>query len=153
MGRRRRRWREPQYFWWIGFICLAGAAVFLGWWRLGLMLLLVWCLYEFALIPTVCRVVTRQGFSCREPVRGRLFACTRGHQQVKNDALWRIVGLPNPFRRKITGDPSRSTGVVVYSPPVRGRLTVTDRALLVLASVGSLVTLVGTFLGLFKYRG
>src|SRR5262245_4189390 len=99
MGRRRRRRREPGYVWWIAFGGLAVAALLLASWRLALIALLAWCLYEFSLIPTVCRVMTRQGFACHEPVRGRLFACSSAHQQVKNDALWRAAGLGNPFRR------------------------------------------------------
>ena len=99
MGRRRRREREPVYIWWVAIGGLMVAAVVLGAWRLALLGVLAWCLYEFSLNPTVCRVMTRQGFACHEPVRGRLFACSAAHQRVKNDAVWRAFGLPNPFNR------------------------------------------------------
>ncbi|SEG85946.1 hypothetical protein SAMN04489712_118114 [Thermomonospora echinospora] len=147
MGRRRRRSRESALVWWAGFGLLLAAA---GWqrsWRLALLTLLLWCGYEFLLVPTICRVMTRQGFSCREPVRGRLFACTPAHQQVKTDALWRLVGLRNPRRKKAAPDPNRETGMMVYSPKVRGRLAQADRALILLASAGTLITVIGMVYG------
>lgn len=150
MGRRRRRWREPGYAWWVVFFALVLAALAFHSWRLGLIVLLTWCLYEFSLIPTMCRVMTRQGFACKEPVRGRLFACSPAHQQVKNDALWRAVGLPNPFRRETAPDPNRDTGVVVYSPTVRARLAQSDRTMLALAALGSVIVLAGMVLGLVR---
>ncbi|MCO6011501.1 hypothetical protein NE236_41780 [Actinoallomurus purpureus] len=148
MGRRRRRVREPGYVWWGGFGVLLVAAVLMTSWRLALIALLGWCLYEFSLVPTVCRVMTRQGFACHEPVRGRLFACSSAHQQVKNDALWGAVRLPNPFRREAVPDPNRDTGVVVYSPNVRARLADNDRNVLALATAGMIVTVVAAVLGL-----
>lgn len=148
MGRRRRRGREPGYVWWIAFAVLLAAAVLLGSWRLALIALLAWCLYEFSLIPIVCRVATRQGFTCGEPVRGRLFACSPAHQKVKNDALWGAAGLPNPFRRVAPPDPERDTGVVVYSPTVRARLAQNDRYMLTLAAVGTVVAVVAAILSI-----
>lgn len=158
MGRRRRRRRESALVWWGGFAAIAVAAWLLQSWRLALLGLLLWCLYEFVMVPTICRVMTRQGFSCREPARGRLFACKPGHQQVKNDALWRLVGMRNPFRKRRgtgkgsgpgpgSGEKNRDTGVVVFSPVVRGRLAQTDRTLILLASAGTVVTLVGMVYG------
>jgi hypothetical protein len=147
MGRRRRRWREPVYVWWIAIAALLLAAVLLSAWRLAVLALLVWCLYEFTLNPTVCRVMTRQGFACHEHVRGRLFACTPAHQRVKNDALWRAAGLPNPFSRPAPHDPNRDTGVVVYSPSVRARLAQNDRIILTVAGIGSLVAIVTAVAG------
>jgi hypothetical protein len=148
MGRRRRRVREPGYVWWSGFGVLLVAAVLLTSWRLALIALLAWCLYEFSLVPTVCRVMTRRGFACHEPVRGRLFTCSAAHQQVKNDALWAAVRLPNPFRRESAPDPNRDTGVVVYSPSVRARLAQNDRNMLALAAAGTIATIVIAILGL-----
>jgi hypothetical protein len=145
-GRRRRRRREPAFAWWIVFAAISAAAWLAGSWRVALLLLLLWCLYEFCLVPTVCGIATRQDFACVEPVRGRLFACTPAHQRVKNDALWRLVGLRNPFRGPQVAEPDRTTGVLVVSPPVRARLTQTDRIVLLLAGFGTLVTVVGTVL-------
>ena len=142
MGRRRRRWREPGYVWWIGFAVLIVAALLLASWRLALITLAAWCLYEFSLIPSVCRVTTREGFACGEPVRGRLYACSPAHQQIKNEALWGLVGMRSPFRRASAPDPERDTGVVVYSPPVRARLAQNDRYMLTLAAVGTVVAVV-----------
>jgi hypothetical protein len=147
MGRRRRRWREPVYIWWVAIGALLIASVLLSAWRLALLALLMWCVYEFALNPTVCRVMTRQGFACHEPVRGRLFACSTAHQRVKNDAMWRAVGLPNPFARATAHDPNRDTGVVVYSPAVRARLAQNDRIVLTIAGVGSLVAILTAVAG------
>lgn len=147
MGRRRRRWRESVIAWWAGFAVLAGVAGWQGSWRIALLGLALWCLYEFALVPTICRIMTRQGFACREPVRGRLFACTRAHQQVKNDALWRLVGLRNPFRGQPEPDPNRETGQVVYSPSVRGRLAPADRAVILLAAASTVLTIAGMVYG------
>ncbi|MFC6933577.1 hypothetical protein ACFQHO_26645 [Actinomadura yumaensis] len=163
------------------FAVLAVGAYLLHSWRVALIGLLGWCLYEFLLVPTICRVMTRQGFSCREPVRGRLFACTSRHQQVKNDGLWRLVGMRNPFRDRSAQRPTapaptptgaamsdapgtppqrspdgraasgraneRDTGVVVFSPAVRGRLAQADRVLILLAAAGTVVTIVGMVYG------
>jgi hypothetical protein len=149
MRRHRRRWREPVYTWWAIFAAVGGAAILTKSWRLALLGVLLWCLYEFCLIPTTCRVMTRQGFACGEPVRGRPFACGTEHQLIKNDALWRLAGLPNPFHRPPPPpDPQRTTGVLVVSPRVRGRLVGSDRLVLVLASLLTLVTVVGMVAGL-----
>lgn len=148
MGRRRRPGRESVTAWWIGFAVLAGLAVWLRSWRIGLLALLLWCLYEFVLVPTICRLTTRRDLYCREPVRGRLFACTRAHQQVKNDALWRLFRLRDPFRaRRPQPDPNRETGEVVYAAPVRGRLVRADRTVIMLATAGTVVTIAGMFYG------
>jgi hypothetical protein len=147
MGRRRRRWREPVYIWWAMIAALMVAAVLLGVWRLALLGVLAWCLYEFSLNPTVCRVMTRQGFACHEPVRGRLFACSAAHQKVKNDAVWRAFGVPNPFSRATPHDPNRDTGVVVYSPAVRARLAQNDRIVLTVAGVASVLAILIAVVG------
>ncbi|TDD74518.1 hypothetical protein [Actinomadura rubrisoli] len=144
-GTRRRRRRESALVWWAVFAAFAVAAWMLHSWRVALLGLLVWCLYQFLLVPTLCRIATREGHSCPERARGRLFACGPGHQRVKNDALWRLAGLRNPFRAK--GDAHRDTGVVVYSPPVRGRLAPADRALVLLAAAGTIVTVAGMVYG------
>jgi hypothetical protein len=151
MGRRRRRWREPAFAWWIAFGCAGAVALLLNSWRLAVLLLLFWCLYEFCFVPTVCRIITRQGHSCVEPVRGRLFACTVEHQSVKADALWRTVGFRNPRRRPVEPDPNRTTGVVVVSPAVRGRLSEIDRVVLILAATVTLTAVAGTVLGYLRY--
>ncbi len=148
MGRRRRRWREPGYVWWMGFAALGVAALLTMSWRLALLDLLIWCLYQVSLNPAVCRVVTRQGLACHEPVRGRIFACSPPHQQVKNEALWRAVGLPNPFRKNQMQDPNRDTGVVVYSPTVRARLQQNERVILTIVGVGTLLAIIGAVYGL-----
>lgn len=149
MGRRRRRWREPVYVWWVVIATLMGAAVLMGAWRLALLGVLAWCVYEFSLNPTVCRVMTRQGFACHEPVRGRLFACSAAHQQVKTDAVWRSFGLPNPFSRSTPHDPDRDTGVVVYSPTVRAQLPQNDRIVLTVAVVASALAILIAIVGVF----
>ncbi|WP_176611451.1 hypothetical protein [Actinomadura sp. WMMB 499] len=139
-GSRRRPRREPAAAWWAGFAALAAAAVWLGSWRVALVGLLGWCLYQFALVPTLCRVLTPQGYACAERARGRLFACGPEHQRVKNGALRRLAGR----RRRRTanhdgpGDVHDATGVVVVSGDVRGRLTSPDRALLLLAAAGTI---------------
>lgn len=146
-GRRRRPWREPPGLWWAAFALLLIASWWLTSWRLALLTLLLWCLYEFALIPVRCRVATRNGVSCDKQVRGRLFACGPAHQGVKNDALWRLARLPNPFRRRALPDPNRETGVVVYSPAVRGQLAPADRRLILLAGLGTLASVAGMLYG------
>lgn len=148
MGRRRRRWREPGYLWWIAIVGLLVAAVLLSTWRLALLGILVWSLYELSLNPTVCRVMTRQGFACHEPVRGRLYACSPAHQRVKTDSVWRAFGLPNPFSRPTDQDPNRDTGVVVYSPAVRARLAQNDRIVVTIAIAAAVIALLGAVIGL-----
>jgi hypothetical protein len=147
--RRRRRWREPIYVWWGVFTLLGVAAILTKSWRLAMLGVLLWCLYEFCLIPAACRVMTRQGFSCLEPVRGRLFACGTEHQQIKNDALWRLAGLSNPFHKPPPPpDPHRPTGMLVVSPRVRGRLSTGDRLILGVAALLTLLAVVGMVAGL-----
>jgi hypothetical protein len=168
-ARRRRPRRESALLWWALFAAVAVAAWYFHSWRIALLGLLGWCLYEFLLVPTLCRVLTRQGAPCVERARGRLFACTPSHQRVKNDALWKLTGMRNPSRRKRAPsrrdrdpsrrqrDPSRrepdadeassDTGVVVYSSSVRGRLAPADRALILLAAVGTIVTIIGMVYG------
>ncbi|MBE1533420.1 hypothetical protein [Actinomadura algeriensis] len=134
-GTRRRPRRESALVWWAGFAVLAVAALWLGSWRTAFVCLLGWCLYQFALVPTLCRVLTPQGYACTERARGRLFACKPEHQRVKTDALWRTVGRR---RRSADHDVHDGTGVVVVSGNVRGRLTAADRALLLLAAAGTI---------------
>lgn len=153
MERWRWRWRwgqrEHAAVWWIGFAALGiGILLMRSSWA-ALLLLVAWCLYQFCLVPTACRVGTRQGFSCAEPVRGRLFACTPAHQEVKTDALWGLAGVRNPFRRTREPDPNRTTGVLVVSPPVRARLALTDQVLIALAAAGTIITAVAGISGLF----
>lgn len=145
-GARRLPRRESALLWWVLFAAFAGFAVWLGSWRIALLGLLTWCLYEFLLVPTLCRVLKRQGHPCTERVRGRLFACCPDHQRLKNDALWRLAGLRNPFQKDDEqGD--RESGVVVHSADVRGRLTPLDRAIVLLAALGTIATLIGTIYG------
>lgn len=147
MGRRRRRRREPAFVWWIAFAAL-GVVIWLTWsWRVLLLVLALWCVYELCLVPTACRVMTRQGAGCREQVRGRLFACEPEHQKVKTEALLRLVGMRRS-RRTRAPDPNRTTGVVVWSPQVRGRLGTSDRTILLLTAVGTVVTVIGMVYGL-----
>ncbi|RKS71169.1 hypothetical protein BZB76_5655 [Actinomadura pelletieri DSM 43383] len=142
-GARRLPRREPAALWWVMFAVFAGIALWLGSWRVGLLVLLVWCLYQFILVPTVCRVLKPQGHFCTERVRGRLFACGPDHQQLKTDALWQLIGMRNPFRNPDIEDDSG----VVQSPYVSSRLTSADRVLIVLAALGTLTTLVGMIYG------
>ncbi|GLZ07435.1 hypothetical protein Acsp03_49010 [Actinomadura sp. NBRC 104412] len=145
-GSRRRPRRESALVWWAVFALWAVAVVWFWSWRLALLGLLLWCLYQFLLVPTLCRIMTRRGAACMEPVRGRLFACRTEHQRLKNAALWRLVGLKDPFRDRSDAtrpDPNRETGQVVVSPEIRGRLDPRDRLLIALAAAGTLaVTIV-----------
>ncbi|MFI0350621.1 hypothetical protein [Actinomadura sp. 9N407] len=146
-ARRRRPRRESALVWWAVFAVWAGAAWWQRSWRLALLGLLLWCLYQFLLVPTICRVMTRQGYSCREPVRGRLFACRVEHQRVKNGGLWRVIGMNDPFRRPAEPGSERETGQIVVSPAVRGRLSQIDRTMILLAAAGTLVTIAGMIYG------
>ncbi|MBO2460154.1 hypothetical protein [Actinomadura violacea] len=147
-ARRRRPRRESALLWWALFAAVAVAAWYLHSWRVALLGLLGWCLYEFLLVPTLCRVLTRQGAPCVERARGRLFACGRSHQHVKNDALWKLIGMRNPSRRKPDPeDGSRDTGVVVHSADVRGRLVPADRSMILLAGAGTVASVVGMLYG------
>jgi hypothetical protein len=134
-GRRRRRRREPVAVGWTVVAALAVAAVWTASWRLALFGVLLWCGYEFLFVPAVCRVMTRQGFSCREPVRGRLFACRGEHQKLKNEALWRLAG-----RRPAAPGPW----------VVRARLAQADLIALVSAAAGTVVIVAGTVYGLVR---
>lgn len=145
MGRRRRRGREPGYVWWGGFVVLLVAAALATSWRLALIAVAAWCLYQFSLNPTVCRIRTREGHVCDRPVRGRLFACSPEHQGLKNDALWGATGLRNPFSRPTA---SETTDVMVYSPPVRASLAQDELIILGFAALGTVASIVGMVVGL-----
>lgn len=151
-GTRRRPRRESALVWWVLFAAFAGFAWWLQSWRIALLGLLAWCLYQFMLVPTMCRILSQQGAACTERTRGRLFACGPDHQRLRNDALWRLAGLRNPFQKE-PAEPPRppredgETGVVVVSPDLRGRLTLFDRALILLAAAGTVVVVVGTIYG------
>ncbi|QKW33661.1 hypothetical protein HUT06_06120 [Actinomadura sp. NAK00032] len=145
-GTRRRPRRESALLWWALFAAAAGAAWWLHSWRVALLALLGWCLYQFMLVPTMCRVLSRQGAACTERTRGRLFACGPDHQRIRNDALWRLAGLRNPFQKGPHQDEA-GPGVVVVSSDVRGRLTPPDRFLILLAAAGTVVVLVGMVYG------
>jgi hypothetical protein len=88
-------------------------------WRGPLCVLALWCLYEFALIPSRCNISPRDGFVCAIPVRGRLFACTPGHQRLKTDQLFRLFRLANPLHKPTAPDPNRATGEIVWAPHMR----------------------------------
>ncbi|MGI5417378.1 hypothetical protein [Actinomadura luteofluorescens] len=145
-GTRRRPRRESALAWWALFAAIAGIAWWQHSWRVALLGLLAWCLYEFALVPTLCRVLTPKGAACTERTRGRLFACGPAHQRLRNDALWRLAGLRNPFEQGPVGDES-DTGTVVVSSGVRGRLVPQDRVLILLAAAGTVTALVGMVYG------
>jgi hypothetical protein len=141
--------REPVLIWWAVFAGLALFALGRQSWRVALLLLALWCCYEVALIPLRCRVRPNGGETCVNPVRGRAFGCSRAHQEIKNDALWRLAGLSgSPLRRQPMADPNRHTGELVWSPAVRGTMDAADRAMLVLTGLGTLVTIAGTAFGL-----
>ncbi|WP_433229424.1 hypothetical protein [Actinomadura formosensis] len=139
-GTRRRPRRESALVWWALFAALGGVAWWLHSWRVALLVLLGWCFYQFAFVPTVCRVSTRRGAGCTERTRGRLFACGPGHQRLRNDALWRLAGLRAPFRKRPPRD-ENETGAV--PPDVRGRLALPDRLLILLAAAGTIAVLAG----------
>jgi hypothetical protein len=145
MGRRRRRGREPGYVWWVGFAVLLVAAALAISWRLALIAVAAWCLYQFSLNPTICRIRTREGHVCDRPVRGRLFACSPDHQGLKNDALWGATGVRNPFSRRAAPD---TTDVMVYSPPVRASLAQDELIILGLAALGTVASVIGMVVGL-----
>ena len=75
---------------------------------LVLLALLLWSFYEFCLVRTRCRVKTRQGFECVEPVRGRIFAHDHRHQDGSEDAVTQYGGdTPNagsPTRQEFYAD-------------------------------------------------
>lgn len=148
MGRRRRRSREPGYAWWIAFGVVLVVAALSTSWRVGLIGLAAWCLYQFSLNPTICRIRTREGHACREPVRGRLFACSPDHQGLKNEALWSATGLRKPFGGTAGHEPSSDTGVVVYSPSVRASLPQDELIILGFAALGTAASIVGMIVGL-----
>lgn len=150
MGRRRRPGREPTLVWWMVFTGLGLAALWWWSWRILLIELALWCLYEVAIVPKDCKVQPNGAPQpCGEPVRGRAFGCGKAHQEIKNDALWRLTGLRgNPLRRQPPTDPNRDTGELVWSPDVRGRMDGADRTVLVLAAVGTVLTVAGMAFGL-----
>lgn len=149
VGRRRKRGRESPVAWWVVFAALLVLSVALWSWRLLLITLALWCLYELILIPRECRVRPNGGQPCPEPVRGRAFGCRPAHQEIKNDAFWRFLGVrSNPLRRQPVPDPNRRTGEVVWSPSQRGDLDRSDRRILLLAVLGTIVVIVGMAYGL-----
>ncbi|GAB3277355.1 hypothetical protein GCM10027589_03140 [Actinocorallia lasiicapitis] len=149
--RRSRAGRDyEQLAWWTLFAVLAAAAVWTLSWRLLLLTVLLWSFYEVCLVRARCRVKTREGFECKEFVRGRVFAHDKKHQEVKNDGLWLMVGRPNPYYDENKQKGPRDTGVVLVAPRIRGRLARQDRVLIYLAFAGLVASLTGMFWGLFS---
>ncbi|MEV5571006.1 hypothetical protein AB0L06_13235 [Spirillospora sp. NPDC052269] len=167
-GVRRRPRREPPGVWWGGLVLWELLAWYAGSWRLALLGLAGWCLYEFLLIPTVCRVMTEQGYPCREPVRGRLFACGPDHQAFKNEGIMRLLGLrprrpardgrplstpvgdERPASPPVGGPASPPAGGergVVHSRAVRARLAQADQVCLILAGAGTAAAIAGMIYG------
>lgn len=138
-----------QIAWWLLFAVLVTVGLVTWTWRLLLLTLLLWSFYELCLVRTRCRVKTRQGFECVEPVRGRVFAHDKRHQNVKNDGLWQLIGRTNPHYTPRISEPNRDTGVVLVAPRIRHRLDKTDRYILYLAALGTVVSLIGMLWGLF----
>ncbi|MBW8485340.1 hypothetical protein [Actinomadura parmotrematis] len=148
-GRRRRRRRESPLLWWLLFALLAGAAVLAESWRIALAGLALWCLYEFLLVPGICRIMLRQGHACREPARGRLFACGPEHQRLKNTALLRLAGRrPRPQPLPAPTDDGAGGGVLVHSTAVRGRLARTDRLMILVTVAATAAAVVLALYGL-----
>lgn len=147
---RRRANRDwEQIAWWLLFAVLGTLGAVLPNWRLLLLTVLLWSGYEICLVRTRCRVKTRQGFECVEPVRGRVFAHDSRHQDIKNDGLWNLIGRRNPRYNPRIAEPNRDTGVVLVAPRVRHRLDQKDRVIIYLAALGTAVSLVGMIWGLF----
>lgn len=147
---RRRTDRDfEQVAWWALFAALVTYGAFMPNWRVLLFTLLLWSFYEFCLVRTRCRVKTRQGFECVEPVRGRVFAHDARHQDIKNDGLWNLIGRANPRYTPRISEPNRDTGVVLVAPRVRHRLDKNDRYLIYLAAAGTVISLIGMLWGLF----
>jgi hypothetical protein len=152
MGRRRRPGREPAYVWWIAFAVLGVLALLAGSWRGLLLVLALWCCYEYVLVPLECRARPNGAQACPEPVRGRAFGCCTAHQQIKNDALWRTVGLGgSPRSKPPEADPNRDTGLLVWYPRKRGSMDPSDRVILIVATACTIAVIAGTAFG-FTYR-
>jgi hypothetical protein len=138
--------------WWTGFTALGAAAAYAGTWRLWALTVLAWSTYELCFCPTTCGVTTQESGPCRNPARGRMFAClgVPGHQRLKTEALWRLTGrlstLPRPrararraAHRKAPLTPAPAE--VVYIQP-------NQRVLAYLAVTGVVVTTIEAAVGL-----
>jgi hypothetical protein len=147
-----RRTRGPaRPAWWTGIAALAALALYAGTWRMWALTVLVWCMYELCFCPTRCGVSAREDAPCRNPVRGRLFACgdVAGHQQLKTDALW----LRNPLTRlRLThGDgvaAAHRKTPLTPSPAEQGDVEPNQRIMAYVAVVGVLAVMVQAAVGL-----
>lgn len=139
-GTRRRPGRESALVWWALFAAVFGAAYWFQSWRVALLGLLGWCLYEFMLVPTMCRILTQQGAACTERTRGGCSPApapaTSGSATTRCGAS-RASATPSRSRcppRNPTATPaswssprtcadasSRRTGPSSCSPPPHGR--------------------------------
>jgi hypothetical protein len=103
-------------------------------------------------------------------VRGRLFACTSGHQRLKSDQLLRLLRLSRlagPTQKPAVPDPNRATGEIVWAPHMREQhpspaqqpiprapekarriLAKTDERMILLTTVATIVVVVGMVFGL-----
>jgi hypothetical protein len=117
---------------------------------------LTWSMYELCFCPTTCAVAIREATPCRNPTRGRLFACTEvpAHQHLKTDALWHLPGHHNPLTR-LRPTPSDGAPAAAHrkapltpSPSEHGYVEPTQRLMAYLAVIGLIATTVQTAVGL-----
>lgn len=143
--------RTQKWLWWCGIATVGAAALYVGTWRMWALTVLTWSMYELCFCPTTCGVTAREGRPCRNPARGRLYACTKvpGHQQIKTDALWRLTGSPLARLRVTSGqDVPAAHRKVPLTPAEQGSVEPGQRFMAYLAVVTVLATIVQTAVGL-----
>ena len=136
--------------WWTGITALGATAAYAGTWRLWALTVLAWSTYQLCFCPTTCGVATHEGGPCRNPARGRMYACQTapGHQRLKTDALWGLTGhlhrLPRPRSRRAAHRKSSLTPSMVE----HGYIHPNQRVLTYLAVTGAVVTTIEAAVGL-----
>jgi hypothetical protein len=146
---------QAHLAWWTGMAAVAATAAYAGTWRMWALAVLAWSMYELCFCPTTCGVAIRDGTACRNPARGRLFACTgvTTHQHLKTDALWHLPGQQNPLTRLRkpagAGAPAaHRKAPLTPSPAEHGYVERNQRVMAYLAVASVVVTTIEAAVGL-----
>jgi hypothetical protein len=142
--------------WWTGITALGAAAAYTGTWRLWALTVLAWSTYELCFCPTTCGVTTHESGPCRNPARGRMFAClgVPGHQRLKTEALWRLTGHLSTLPRSRPGARPRARRAAHRKAPLTPApveqvyIQPNQRVLTYLAVTGVVVTTIEAAVGL-----
>lgn len=151
---------ERIFAWWLGIAALGVVAWYFSSWGIGLLTVALWSIYELFLVPTTCSAQTKKGPGCDIQQNGRVRGHNTAHQRIKNDAIWDLLaGRSNPFAQlRFTWARTGSQQGIVFQPTAApGRQvqggSFRELAMLILAIIGTVATVLGTWLSYLSLVG